>query len=180
MKTLIFSFIILSFYQVRSQNPLIGKSFPPMETETINDLKMKLPENIIGKYTILGLAYSKKAEEELLTWFEPTFHKFIDKPEGVMKNFGHDVNVFFIPMFTGVNAAAAGIVKRKALKKVDPQLLPYILFYKGQLKPYKESLNFDDRETPYFFVLDSKGIIRYATSGSFSEEKLDEIESILE
>jgi hypothetical protein len=71
-------------------------------------------------------------------------------------------------------------VKRKALKKVDPQLLPYILFYKGKLKPYKEALNFDEREIPYFFVLNAKGVIVYATQGVFTDAKLDEIEAVLE
>lgn len=165
---------------LKGQNDLIGKLFPTMEVETINDLKVKLPDSVAGKYTLLGLAYSKKAEDDLLTWFEPIFNKFVNKPEGVLKGFGHDVNVFFIPMFTGINAAAAGTVKRKSLKKTDPQLFPYILFYKGQLKPYKESLNFDNKEAPYFFVLDPRGVIVYATTGVFSDVKLDEIESVLE
>jgi hypothetical protein len=164
----------------RGQNELIGRVFPSMDVETINDLKIKLPDSATGKFTLLGLAYSKKAEEELVTWFEPIFNKFITKPQGLMKGFTHDVNVFFIPMFTGINAAGAGIAKRKALKKTDPQLLPYILFYKGQLKHYKESLNFDTKESPYFFVLDPKGKIVYATLGVFTDDKLDEIESVLE
>ena len=159
---------------------LIGKAFPAMEAETINDKKIKLPDSVLGKYSLLGLAYSKKAEDELMTWFEPIFNKFVYKSEGLMKDFGHDVNVFFIPMFTGVNAAAAGTVKRKALKQVDPLLLPYILFYKGQLKPYKEALNFDEREVPYFFVLNAKGVIVYATQGKFTETKFEEIEAVLE
>jgi len=116
-----------------AQLSLAGKIFPEMEVETINDKKLKLPDSIKGKYSLIGLAYSKKAEDDLLTWLQPIFQKFIDKPEGVMKGFGHDVNVFFVPMFTGINAAATGIVKRKALKKIDTQLFPYVLFYIGQL-----------------------------------------------
>jgi hypothetical protein len=180
MRFIIITLFVVGFGQARSQSQLIGKPFPAMETETVNDIKVKLPESVKGKFTLLGLAYSKKAEDELFTWFQPIFEKFIDKPQGIMKDFGHDVNVFFVPMLTGVNAAATGMVKRKALKTVDPQLLPYVLFYKGQLKSYKESLNFDSREVPYFFVLDPKGIIVYVTSGLFTEEKLDAIESVLE
>jgi hypothetical protein len=97
-----------------------------------------------------------------------------------MAGMGYDVNVYFVPMFTGINAAATGTAKKKALKKVDPQLLPYILFYKGELKPYKETLEFDRRDTPYFFVLDPKGKILYATSGAYSEDKMDEVEKVLE
>ena len=180
MKYILILFSISFVNSLKAQNELIGKVFPSMEVETINDEKLKLPDSVNGKYTLLGLAYSKKAEDELSTWFQPIFHKFVDKPQGLFKGFGHEVNVFFVPMFTGVNAAAAGIAKKKALKKMDPELFPYILFYKGQLKSYKAALNFDSREIPYFFVLDAKGIILYATSGSFSNDKLDEIEGVLE
>jgi hypothetical protein len=83
-------------------------------------------------------------------------------------------------MFTGVNAAATGTAKRKALKNVDPHLLPYILFYKGELKPYKDALNFEKKDVPYFFVLDKEGKILYATSGRYSVAKMNEVENVLE
>jgi predicted peroxiredoxin len=158
-----------------------GKMFPAMEAETVEDKKVKLPNDVSGKYTLLGLAYSKKAEDELNTWFSPIFEKFVRKHTGsLFEGMGYDVNVFFVPMFTGVNAAATGTAKKKAIKNVDPQLLPNILFYKGELKPYKDALDFEKKDTPYFFVLDAVGKIVYATSGKFSEKKMDEVESAIE
>jgi flagellar basal body rod protein FlgG len=90
------------------------------------------------------------------------------------------VNVYFVPMFTGVNAAATGTAKKKAVKNMDPQLLPYILFYRGELKKYKEALDFEKRDIPYFFVLDPDGKIVYATSGKYTEEKMEEVEEKIE
>ncbi len=159
---------------------VVGIVFPNMPTETVDDKKVSLPADTKGKYTLLGLAYSKKAEDELNTWFNPVFNKFIKKAGGLMEGMGYDVNVYFVPMFTGVNAAATGTAKRKALKNTDPQLLPYILFYKGELKSYKEALDFEKRDTPYFFVLDENGVIRFATSGGFTEEKLDQVEEAID
>jgi len=83
-------------------------------------------------------------------------------------------------MFTGVNAAATGTAKRKAIKNIDPQLLPYILFYRGELKPYKEALDFEKKDIPYFFVLDADGKIIHATSGKFTTAKMDDVEAVLE
>ncbi len=107
---------------------VIGKVFPDMEAENIEDKVITLPKDIQGKYSLVGLAYSRKSEDELNTWFQPVFEKFVQKSTGLMSGFGYDVNVYFVPMFTGVNAAAKGTAKRKAMQKVDPQLLPYILF----------------------------------------------------
>lgn len=170
--------VLVCINEVHAQ--VIGKLFPDLEAETVEDKKVMLPGDTKGKYTLLGLAYSKKSEDELNTWFSPTYNKFIRKATGLMAGMGYDVNVFFVPMFTGVNAAATGTAKKKALKNVDPQLLPYILFYKGELKPYKDALDFEKKDIPYFFVLDPDGKIVYATSGRFSEDKLDEIEESIE
>jgi hypothetical protein len=159
---------------------VVGKTFPALTAETVEDKKVTLPDEVKGKYTLIGMAYSKKSEDELNSWFEPVFEKFIQKSKGLMSGFMYDVNVYFIPMFTGVNAAATGTAKRKAAKNIDPQLLPYILFYKGELKTYKEALAFEKKDIPYFFVLDPQGKIVYATSGAYSEDKMDAVEEKIE
>lgn len=178
MKKILILLVWLAGHQLYAQ--VVGKQFPVMEAETIEDKKVSLPNDTKGKYTLLGLAYSKKSEDELNSWFSPVFNKFVRKAEGMLAGMGYDVNVYFVPMFTGVNAAATGTAKKKALKNTDPQLLPYILFYKGDLKPYKEALDFEKRDIPYFFVLDPEGKIVYATSGAFSQAKLDDVEESIE
>lgn len=180
MNRIIFCILLFLVFHTTVQAQVVGKIFPAMEAETVEDKKVKLPDDTRGKYTLLGLAYSKKSEDELNSWFQPVFQKFIQKNKGLFEGFGYDVNVYFIPMFTGVNAAATGTAKRKAVKNVDPQLLPYILFYKGELKTYKKALDFEKKDIPYFFVLDKEGKIVYATSGKYSTKKMDEVEEALE
>ncbi|MEJ2004493.1 MAG: hypothetical protein P8X57_05905, partial [Cyclobacteriaceae bacterium] len=160
-------------FQLSSFGQVKGKSFPDMEAETIEDQVVSLPTDTQGKFTLLGLAYSKKSEDDLNTWFEPVYFKFIAENQGLFASFGYDVNVFFIPMFTGVKAAAAGSAKKKAAENIDPRLLPHVLFYKGDLKTYKDALAFEKRDVPYFFVLDQSGKIVYATSGAYSDSKMD-------
>lgn len=179
MKT--FCFVVFGvMLSVVALAQVTGKMFPDMEAETVEDKKVKLPQETKGKYTLLGLAYSKKSEEELNSWFQPVFEKFIQKTGGVLASFSYDVNVYFVPMFTGVNAAATGTAKRKAIKNIDPQLLPYVLFYKGELKPYKDALDFEKKDVPYFFLLDPQGKIVYATSGKYTDAKMDKVESAME
>lgn len=179
MKRIFFVLILLSTSAI-SNAQVVGKMFPDLEAENVDDKKVKLPGDVKGKYTLIGMAYSKKSEDELNSWFNPVFQKFIQKSKGLLEGFTYDVNVYFVPMFTGVNAAATGTAKKKAIKNVDPQLLPYILFYRGELKKYKEELDFEKRDIPYFFVLDPQGKIVYATSGKYTTEKMDEVEEKIE
>ena len=175
--------IIIIFCSNTSFAQVLGKQFPDMNTSTADGKVVDLPRDTKGKYTLLGLAFSKKSEDDLNTWMEPVFWKFIDKPEGkidqLFGNYQYDVHVFFVPMFTGVKTAATKAAKRKALKKMDPRLIPSILFYKGKLKPYKDALDFKKRDIPYFFVLDETGKIIYATSGRYTDEKMSKVEELV-
>ena len=179
MKRIIFAVLYCIFcIQVSAQE---GKAFPVLEGETLDNREISIPNDTKNKYTLVGMAYSKKSEDDLTTWFTPVYQKFIHKP----KNPGlfyteYDVNVFFVPMFTGVKKAAYGKVMKQMKSKTDPRLVPHVMFYKGELQKYKEELDFQGKDVPYFFVIDKTGKIVYATSGEFSDEKLDDIESILE
>lgn len=178
-----FSFILAAgfFVQVNAQVP--GKNFPEMNTSTATGKEVDLPGDVAGKFTLLGLAFSKKSEEDLNSWMEPVYWKFIDKPEGkidrLFGNSSYDVNVYFVPMFTGIKTAATSTAKKQALKKMDARLVPSILFYKGSLKPFKDALDFQQKDIPYFFVLDKSGKILYATSGKYTDDKMDKVEEIL-
>ncbi len=141
------------------------------------DKTVSIPNNTKGKFTLVGMAYSKDAEEDLKTWLNPVYNKFIAKTG--MMDMDLDVNLFFIPMFAGVKTSVAEQAKKKLKSGTDKAFYPHILFYKGELKTYSDALGFDRKDTGYFFVLDRNGKIVYATSGKFKQDKLDEIEDII-
>ena len=183
IKRFLMIFILISMIHLQVKSQVVGSQFPSMMTSTADGKVVDLPNDTRGKYTLLGLAFSKKSEENLNSWMEPVFWKFIDKPEGKMDQlFGnqqYDVHAYFVPMFTGIKTAATKTAKKQALKKMDPRLIPSILFYKGKLKPYKEALDFQKKDIPYFFVLDEKGKIIYATSGRYSDDKMAKVEEMI-
>lgn len=177
------SILILVFFIFISTALLAqkGDQFPHLEGTTLTDQDMVLPDDTKGKFTLIGMAYSKKSEDDLKTWFNPVYSTFIHKASSsLFGDTGYDVNVYFVPMFTGVKKAAAGTAEKKMKEKTDPKLLPHILFYKGDLKTYKDALDFEKKDVPYFFVLDKSGKIIYATSGACSDKKIKEVEELVE
>ncbi|EMR03498.1 ATP10 protein [Cesiribacter andamanensis AMV16] len=159
----------------------VGQKFPELKGETVSGKSLRLPQDVKGKFTLLGLAFSKKSDDALQTWFQPTYDRFmVDKESaGLFADFVYDVNVYFVPMFTGANKAAAGPARKSMLKNVDAELHPHVLFYIGELAPYRDQLGLVEKDEPYFFVLDESGKIVYATSGAYSEQKMDQVEEIL-
>lgn len=170
--------LVLGVFGAQAQ---VGQQFPDLKGETVEGKSLKLPVDTKGKYTLLGLAFSKKSDDALQGWFQPTYDRFmVDKESaGLFADFAYDVNVYFVPMFTGANKVAAGPARKKMLKDVDQELHPHVLFYIGELEPYRDTLGLKEKDEPYFFVLDPKGKIVYATSGAYNATKMEQVEEIL-
>ncbi len=179
MKKLI---LIISAVGLMQLNSLaqVGKQFPELKGITLEDKNIALPNDTKGKFTLLGLAYSKAAEKDLQTWFQPVYSTFIEKSKPGLFNESYDVNLFFVPMFTGVSQAASETARKKMKEGFDKSLLKNVLVYKGDIKAYKEQLDFEKKDTPYFFVLDKTGKIVHAFTGKYTDEKLAKIEELIE
>ena len=151
-------------------------SFPPMDGKTISGKSINLPSDFKGKRSLIGVAFSKKAEENLRGWFEPVYRRLVDPPKvSFIPEDPFEGNILFVPMLKGLASSAAGKVEKEIRKGVDSKIHGYIMLYAGSLKPYKEGLGLEVKEDPYFFVLDENGTIVYTTDGSYSESKMEEI-----
>lgn len=156
-------------------------AFPKMECTSLDGKKIILPGDNNGKPTVLGMAFSQKAEKELSTWFQPAYTAFIEKPDpnAVIPMDSWDVNCYFVPVFSGVLQAAAGKAEKKMKEGMDKSLQQNVLLYKGKADEIKSGLKIDKQDSPWFFVVDSSGNVLYSTSGAFSEAKMEAIEKAL-
>ncbi|MFY0607443.1 MAG: hypothetical protein JXR10_12050 [Cyclobacteriaceae bacterium] len=170
-KLLVITFYILSTAAFAQ----IGTTFPELEGENLVHGEITIPEDVAGTHTLVGLAFSKKSEKQLNTWFTPVYNQLIKEPTPGLFSFAYDVNVYFVPMLTGAKRPAYQKVMEKVEKEVDKSLHPHVLFYKGTLHEYKESLNIQDKDVPYFYLLDKNGKIIYATTGGYKQSKLQKV-----
>jgi hypothetical protein len=163
---------------------VIGTMFPVMQCENYNGKMVNLPADTKGKFTLLGMAFSNGAEDDLKTWINPIYNKFIGKVDGSKADafdvsVDYDIHLYFVPMFTGFNKLTSKSSKEKIKNATDKQLYDYLLFYDGA-KTYKTELDFQKRDIPYFFVLDKTGKIVYTTSGKYDDKKLEKILDAIE
>lgn len=176
--------VLVSMAAFTPGNNVVGKAFPTIQCEDYNGKIVSLPNDTKGKYTLLGMAFSNDAEGNLKTWINPIYNKFIAKVDASKADVfdvhvDYDVNLYFIPMFTGLNKLTSKQSKEKIKANTDKELYSYLLFYEGD-KTYKEELDFEKKDIPYFFVLDKNGKIAYATSGPYDDKKMEKILDIIE
>lgn len=178
MKYLIAIVSIVAFSTASAQ---VGDVFPKLEGESLLYDTVNIPTDLNGKYSLIALAFSKKSEADLGSWFSPMYNQFLVEPDpNAFFKFEYDMHLYIVPMFTGAKRAAYKGTMKKVQKTVAPELQPYVLFYKGTLKQYKKSLKFDGNDVPYFYVLDKAGVIVYHTSGKYTRNKMQDIINALE
>lgn len=169
------SFIFLVFI-IQPCFGQINQNFPTVETEKINGEVVKIPSAFAGKFTLIGVGTSKKAEEELQTWQNPLYRKFVAKT-GFMDDM-FDVELCFLPLFTGASQVAKDKVIKKLKENNEALVINNVYVYSGKREPFT-AIGIDDRTEPYFFLLDKSGKIVWTASGGFKQKYFDQIEEIL-
>jgi hypothetical protein len=160
--------ICLSFCLLTAFINADRQKFPQISGTTLNGKNITLPNTESKKFTLVAVASSIKAEQDLISWIDPVYHT-------LMGNIMFRTDMYFIPMTSGIKGVSEEVVKRKLKEGIDSSLYSYVLLYTGPVEEYVKTLNMKDKEKPYFFVINPRGEITYTTSGKYTEEKLEEI-----
>lgn len=152
-------------------------AFPPISGETADGRSVTLPVNAGKAYTVIGLAFSQKASPLLDEWIEPAYLRFVAK-HGLFAG-AYDCDVYFVPLFVGLDRSAYEPSMRKFRKSASPEVVDLVVFSRTDFATLKDPLGLDDKSLPYVFVLDRAGNIVHRAKGRFSHDALDAIEEVM-
>ena len=93
MKYLKFILPVVCYLFVNTISAQVGNNFPTVVGESLTNEVISIPKDTKGKYSIVGMAWSKKGEEELEDWFVPVFDLFVDKESFIPTVY--DVNSYY-------------------------------------------------------------------------------------
>jgi hypothetical protein len=151
-----------------------GNVLPELKGKTLAGTDITLPVKN-GKATVLGVAFSPKAEQDLKGWMQPLYDTFLAKHEGVFEAGNFDGNVYLVALLSGAASLAGKGLADKAAKGTDAELRPRIILSTQDPALLAKALNVTDKNRPYFAVLDAEGHIKGIVSGPYNEAKMDEI-----
>jgi hypothetical protein len=170
MKNSLLFILIISLTILSSFNPK-GIPFPELIATNVNGETVKLPQDN-GRNCIIALAFSANSRTELNTWIEPlsnVFNRQSTEEEVLTDPYNSDL--FLVNMYTKENEY------EEALKvfqtDLQEELKSHVLLYTGNVSSYKKELGLSDQF--YIFTLDLHGNIMHTVSGTYSEEKLQEM-----
>lgn len=170
--------VIVFFFSTLLMNAQEGSAFPSIDVLDLNDVELNIPNDTKDKFSLIGVAFSEAAQEDLYTWSQPVFSEFMD--DNNLSSLVYDPNVHLILMFTGVNQVAYNKAKEQIIEGTDESLKDNIVLFKGAMDDYRKKLKMKDRKKPYFFVLDKAGKIIYVTSGKYTLKALKEVGDLIE
>jgi hypothetical protein len=157
---------------------VFAQQFPNIQTENLNGKKVMLPSDLPEKSTVLGIAFSQKAQEDMATWIEPVYRQFIDKSGlGAMI---YDVNSRMLVAFTGAKRAASRKAEKMIKKATENDFYPYVLLHKGSFRDFKDAIDIKNKDEFYILILDPNGKVIFKTTGRYTENKFDKISLIIE
>jgi hypothetical protein len=174
-KTLLIAALLGLFSYTHAQE---GEVFPTIEVVDLNDQEISIPEDTKDKFTLIGVAFSEDAQEDLYTWSQPVFSEFMD--DNNLSSLVYDPHVHLILMFTGANQLVYNKARKQIEEGTDPTLKDNVVMYKGKMEDYRKVLDMKDRKKPYFFVLDKEGKIIYTAEGRYSRDVLEEVGDLIE
>jgi hypothetical protein len=142
--------------------------FPVLvNVRTLEGKDLNLPADLKGKFSLIGIAYSLKAQNDLETWLQPLYNAFA-------QNDMFNINLYLM-MVTGNLPMTQENVLKKLKANIDKELYKYVINNPQRPAQLIEMLSTPDKEVPWFIVVDPRGQITYKTSGKFSRAKLEEI-----
>ena len=152
--------------------------FPDIVVTDLNDKSIQIPKDTEGKFTLIGIAFSQDAQNDLYSWSQPVFSEFMD--ENNLSSLVYDPNVYLILLFGGANQLVYKSAKEQIIQGTDESLKDNVVLYKGKMLDYRKMLELKSRKKPYFFVLDKSGKIIFRTEGRYKREILEKVGDLIE
>ena len=160
------------FFNILSANDnYLNKKFPTIEGISLSGNNVKFPDVLIGKPTVLAVAFKQKAQLCINSWADEFFPRY-----GINK----DIQYYEIPMLGGHWTMARNWIDGGMRGGVPKPLHDYTVTYYGPLRSYYKSLGISQRGDCYMYVLDKNGIVIDRFNGFSTKEGLESMFSLLD
>ncbi len=143
--------------------------WPTITATDLNDNIVELPAK---KNAVIGLAFSQKAQDDLVTWLEPLYKQLLD-PKGT-GSWVYDGEAYLVIAFTGAKKAALNKARKQIKEATDKDFYSNVLLYEGSMSEFK-SLPIKDAKTFYVFTISPFGDVLESASGKYRESTLDKL-----
>lgn len=144
---------------------VLGNQFPRIEAKTLSDKKIVLPDDILGEYVLLAVAFVRGAQPMLDEWIK------------IYKDICEKNPAYEIPMIDGVFWKLLSRQIDEGMRSGIPEKKhDHVVTYYGDTKEYAKKLGIREKTKGYVYLLDPEGKIIFMGSGFPSEQDKKKLE----
>ena len=155
--------LIILLMPLIAQDAFLNKPFPKIEGISLSGDKVTFPDVLVGKPSVLAVAFRQKAQKCINTWADELLLKYgIDK----------SINYYEIPMLGGQYTMARNWIDGGMRGGEPKPLHDYTVTYYGPLRSYFKSLDISSKGDCYMYVLNSEGVVVDRHNGYSTEKGL--------
>lgn len=147
-------------------NNIIGRPFPKITSKSLAGDVVILPEISEGKVTLICIAFVRREQEMLDSWAEP-----------FEQEFGKDIKfaIYEVPMINAAWKVFSWIIDSGMRGGIHVEKHGNVVTFYGDYSDYQESLEMEDTNFAYVFLLDQKGFIRWRGKGYSNPKTIKEL-----
>ena len=138
-----------------------GTRFPEVKSKSLAGNLLTLPDCAEGKITLVSIAFVRNAQEQIDSWIRPFEREF-----GGDEQFA----VYELPMISQGWKVLSWMIDSGMRGGIPVEKHDNVITLYGDYSNYQETLEMEDTQSAYVFLLDKKGIIRWRGQGYATPE----------
>ena len=163
--------LIIFLIPLVAKDTFLNKPFPKIEGISLSGNNITFPDVLIGKPSVLAVAFRQKAQKCINSWADELLLKY-----GINKS----VNYYEIPMLGGQYTMARNWIDGGMRGGVPKPLHDYTVTYYGPLRSYFKSLGISSKSDCYIYVLNNKGEVVDRHTGYSTRKGLKEMFNLID
>jgi ATP10 protein len=148
------------------RSALVNTIFPIVNAKTLLGNSIVFPAIAKNKICIVCVAFNDDGRPKSDTWLKEIPAKYTDS----------SIVFYELPMIKNAPKLFRGAIEKGMRKGTDVKLHNNVANYYGIIAEYKKTLQMDDENSCYTFLLDKNGMIQYSIEGKATQENLKELD----
>lgn len=140
----------------QASKKVVGSRFPEATSKSLAGNLLTLPDCAEGKITLISIAFVRNAQEQIDSWIRP-----------FEREFGRDEHfaVYELPMISQGWKVLSWMIDSGMRGGIPVEKHDNVITFYGDYSGYQETLEMEDTQSAYVFLLDRRGVIRWKGQG---------------
>ncbi len=135
---------------------VVEMSFPVLKAETLAGTRFQSPDPAQEETQIIIIAFRRGVQNQIDQWLDELAGPVSESP---------NIQMYEVPMLAKGWKLMSGVIDGGMRSGIPQEKHSSVATYYGDVRRYKDILDMENEELCYIYIVDPKGVIRFAAAG---------------